>query len=158
VSEWLNHVVVWVDPGEKTGIAVWKKDDPTNLEIFEMRFRDVGAFLSWLLVQYGPDASVGWERFIVTEETAKKAHAADWALETIGMVRWLIICNECRTLAPAAPGDRYLGKVEWLQALGWEKPGCLDDGRSASQHLLAWMLRTHNAPPEVMAKLFTKAG
>lgn len=140
------HTVVWVDPGLKTGIAVYKRDTQkvtvieTTLETTWMTMRD--------LVPPGPGVAIGWEHFYITAKTAKLTQAP-WSLEIIGICRGWAFQKEWDILPAAAPSDRHLGAVKFVDALGWCPRGMRDDGMSACQHLLAWLLRTQLAPAHV---------
>ena len=116
--------------------------------VLEYPFKSVGVYLEAFLPEAWPHLSIGWERFLITERTARLTQAP-WSLEVIGMTRYIALRNGYRILTPAAPGDRDLGQVEMVDALGWCPRGMRDDGMSACQHLLAWMLRSQSAPQYV---------
>lgn len=116
------------------------------VDVFEGNLIETGRFLMSVHRRYRvpgvhPVIQLGWERFIITTETAKKTQAP-WSLEVIGMLRWISYTNNWDILPSAAPGDRDLGKKEWVKALGWLPPRSGKDAMSAAQHLLAFLIRT----------------
>lgn len=153
--EEMNDLVMWVDPGETTGIAVysWVTDAVTHREL---EFPHVGEYLEAMCMANKNRLSIGWERFIITAQTARNSQAP-WSLEVIGMTRWLVHRHGCVQLQPALPGDRELGNERWVRALGWMPPRKKTDrdAYAATQHLLAWMLRNNVLPREHQQKLFT---
>jgi len=133
-----TDLVSWVDPGLTSGIAVWSFAHGNVIEVKEFDFEELGCYLDNMPVQ-----RIGWETFKITERTAKLTQAP-WSLEVIGMCRWLALQKNWDVLKPAMPADR--APIHQVDALGWCPRGMRDDGMSACQHLLAWLLRTRLAP------------
>lgn len=139
-----RDAIVWVDPGLKTGIAVWGVSEAKLWHVVEADFTGTGSYLKDVRSCWNRVA-IGWESFFITSKTAKNTQAP-WSLEVIGMCRWFAYESGWETLPPAKPADRELGQKKWVDALEWCPRGLRDDGMSACQHLLAWLLRTQLAP------------
>ncbi|MGH3300395.1 MAG: hypothetical protein ACRDOK_01730 [Streptosporangiaceae bacterium] len=140
----LTPAVLWVDPGEVTGLArlevhrgMFKADE----------FRDAVAWdhiESYCRMQ-GSALSIGWERYTITSATHKLT-SQPAALETIGVCRYLARSHHCRILQPAQQHTPNSLDQDRLRKLGWWVPG-KDDAQSAAAHLLNWLLREHELPP-----------
>lgn len=147
--------VLWVDPGLSTGtclfdfqeMRVTQREDP---------FYEACGYIDELLCWHGSDIAIGWETYTITIETAKKSPQHE-ALMVIGVCDYLCSVTGSTRLKPASPGDRFLGKKEWIRELGWMPNGMKDDDAlSATQHMLAYLIRSHSLPRELAAKLFTE--
>jgi hypothetical protein len=150
----MEHVL-WVDPGLSTGTCLLDLEKLTVTQR-EMPFYEACGYIDELLCLYGDKVGIGWETFTITTETAKKSPQPE-ALMVIGVCDYLTSVTDAVRLKPAGPGDRFLGKKEWLKELGWLPKGMKDDDAlSATQHMLAYLIRSHSLPAELAAKLFTE--
>lgn len=149
------QTIIWIDPGQKTGIAEYNLTTGLITTVIETPdFQRVGDFLSNLHYLAPRPVAIGWENFIISAATAKKTQAP-WSLEVIGVCRWLALSYGWTILQPQAPADRHLGKKEWVDALGWCPRGARDDGMSACQHLLAYLLRSGLASQRIRDMIVT---
>lgn len=146
--------VIWVDPGGMTGIAWYAQNvyrgrvigSGHQFYVQELDFAGACHALETIMSWYGPLAWVGWERYdIDTRRPQKNAHTA---IEPIGVCRHLAIKHGCHVIEPAFPGQRKVATMDMLKAIGWWTAG-KDDAQSAAQHLLAWLMRTGNVPPQI---------
>jgi hypothetical protein len=139
--------LVWIDPGGMTGIASLSYSKFWADEYQFQRACDIIADLCCL----GRHLAIGWERFTIGPNTHKMTRQPE-AMEIIGVARYFATRYDCMILPPAAPGERDTATPEMLKALGIWTPG-KDDAQSATQHLLAWMLRNKCVPDNWQVKL-----
>jgi hypothetical protein len=133
--------VLWVDPGKMTGLALYV---PYQMQfIREADFIQASATIESACRHYGHPLLVGWESFRIGPRTPPAD--AHYAIEMIGVTRYLAMKFNCQILQPASPDQRLTASRSMLQALGWWTAG-RDDAQSAAQHMLSWMLRTDNLP------------
>jgi hypothetical protein len=144
----LPPAVLWIDPGNQTGFALLERGRFTT---YELPFQETGDRIYALCSIWKTALAVGWERFTIHPDTHKTSPEPD-AMHVIGIARWMSATWHCRVLTPAAPGDRDVATPAKLHAIGWWRPG-LDDSQSASQHMLAWLMRTGQVPPDLARKL-----
>lgn len=146
-------MIVTVDPGLSSGVTTCSAN--WDVRTFEWDWQATCAFL--MTLPDGPEVEILWESFFITMQTVKLSQEdMHWPLEIIGMCRLIAWNKGWRVLPPASPGDRKLGKKEFLVKLGWLPRGMKDDdGLSSAMHLLAYLLRTGRLPRELQDKLFT---
>jgi hypothetical protein len=144
----LPPVVLWVDPGDDTGLA-WLIGG-TEFRWAELGFMEAARAIEQTCQQYGPMAWVGCESYVIDAKRPQTdAHNAIGLIKITELyaTRWL-----CRQLPAAAPNQRKVATYRMLRAIGWW-PVAKDDAQSAAQHLLAWLLREHEVPPRERAVL-----
>lgn len=147
----LPVAVMWVDPGQMTGVAVLLHGN--YFWASEAGFMEAGSHIESWCNNYGPQLAVGWERFTIQPRTPPQ-NAAD-AIEMIGVTRRIATRACCQILPPAQQHTPKPAERRILQALGWWVPG-KNDAQSAAWHLVAWMLREKIAPPHVMAAVLAE--
>lgn len=155
------QLVMWVDPGKITGLA-WQRVTPLPLGLgrsvdfwtSEDEFQPLAEFIDGIAHQWGPRLAIGWEHFTVDGSTHKKT-AAPWSLEMIGAVRFIAGRHRCHVLPPAQPDDRKPASRDMIQRAGWEYHG--KDSFAACQHLMAYLLKSGQCPPDLMARIFPQA-
>jgi hypothetical protein len=142
-------IVVFLDPGKLTGLSSYNYETGT-FKTRELNLLNLGSWLEAYTL-LNDEVSVGWESFRITAATARNTQAP-WSLEAIGVARY-ISANYGYTILPeAAPGERLVATPAMLRAIGWKTWG--KDSLSASQHLLAWMLRERRLPQEYEEGVF----
>lgn len=149
----LPPAVMWVDPGGMTGLAALTKgQDFWTDEYPPQRAAEIIANYCYT---WNHGAVIGWERFHIGPETHKLTQEpVHQAIEMIGVTRYLATAHHVRILTPAAPDDRKMASRRMLGALDiW--PAGKDDAQSATQHLVAWLLRTGSLPTAWRATLGT---
>lgn len=139
----LAEATVWVDPGGMTGIAALYGS--TQFTADEWPFQEAGNRLRYLCSHYQNRLQIGWERFIINADTHKKTVQPE-AMEMIGVTRYLAQNWNCQILPPTMPADRNVATPAMLKKMGIWTPG-KDDAQSATQHLVAHLLRTGDLPP-----------
>lgn len=143
----LPPCVLWIDPGGMTGLAwLWQENGGSRFWADEYPFQEAGQHIEDTCQRYGPALWIGWETYQVTRGEPQ-ANARD-AIEPIGAARYLAGKYGCRVLME---GERHTPKPherEWLQAAGWWVPG-KNDAQSAACHMMRWLLRAGQMPPEV---------
>lgn len=140
-------VVLWLDPGKVTGHASYVLPDGPFMS-GELEFQDVGNQLEFMTSSYGQTLTLGWETFIVTPKSGPDAH---YALEVIGVARWLGQKYSVELLPPVPASSRSLAGLQKLKRIGWFKPG-KGHANDAAQHLLAWLIKTRQLPTETLRK------
>lgn len=141
--------VIWLDPGQTTGIATYNFNGGYFLSS-QHDFHATGEAIDGLLREYD-DAVVGWEQYIIAP--GHRGTAA-FSLEVIGMAKWLAHLHDATTLQPVPSAARKLGSDDKLKKLGWYIPG-MRHANDASAHMLAWLLRTKLLLPELQQRLCT---
>lgn len=144
----LPPCVLAIDPGMMTGLA-WLAGG-RDFHAGEYGFMEAGTLIERTCQAYGQNLWILWERYDI--DTRRPQQDAHHALEMIGVARRYSTLHLCRQLPPAAPGQRKVATRQMLQAIGWWPAG-KDDAQSAAQHMLAWLLREHEVPPQQRAVL-----
>lgn len=140
----LPPAVLWVDPGEMTGLARYEVDRAMfNADEFP-------AAEAWRRIEdyarrHGANMAIGWERYTINAQTHKLT-SQPAALETIGVCKYLASLHRCHVLLPAQQHTPDTVDRERLKLLGWWVPG-KDDAQSAAAHMLNWLLRENELPP-----------
>jgi hypothetical protein len=126
-----DHIVIAVDPGLVTGLAVVgraRDGNPFLLYSNELSPMLTGqVFESLLEIRY-PQAEIVVERFTITVATAKNSQAP-WSLKVIGMIEWLVWRHSARepedVILFQSPGDaKRMIPNKLLQTYGvWHKGG-----------------------------------
>lgn len=144
-------MILAVDPGKKTGWAVYDGTTPAFGELGFEEFHDHAH--AWLLRSFteGKPMSVVCERFVIMGSTVTKSRGdTNWSIETIGVLRWL--CRRFKfsfELQGASDAKRF-GSDNLLRKLDWWTPGS-DHARDAARHLALALARHH--PSELDAIL-----
>src|SRR6266702_7491411 len=144
----LPSMTIWLDPGKTTGYAYLTEN--YSFHSGESDFMALGTQLELTFSIHGSAAWVGWEDFLITPRTASM-HGSEFALEAIGMTRYLAQKYECTILPAAPPSSRELGSLIKLKRLGWYTPG-RGHANDASSHLLSYCLREHILPDDLLHK------
>lgn len=143
--------VLWIDPGDMTGLAYYHPSTPAAM-IDEFPFQVACAHIETICKIDRDRLLIGWERYDI-DPSRPQTHAHD-AIGVIGVARYFASFYGCHILPPAAPDDRKVATPKMLKHLGWWRPG-KDDAQSAAQHLLAWLLRSgHAGVSEGIATLY----
>ena len=140
----LPPVVMWVDPGGMTGIALYLTFEG-KLEVDEFPFQRAGEVIWNHMTHFRSALHVGWERFTILPDTHKLTPQPE-AIEVIGVTRFLAGVFGCRVLSPASQHTPDKTDQARLKALGWWTPG-KNDAQSAAAHMLNWMLVAGELPP-----------
>jgi hypothetical protein len=143
-----RNAVLWLDPGSTTGWArAW---DGGGFESGEAWFQRAGEIVR-AHCRASRNARVGWEQFNITPATYRLKGSSD-AIEVIGAARWVAGDMNAVILPPAQRAARMTVTPAVLRRLGWYRPG-LGHANDAARHLLAWMIRSGNAPDGVQCVL-----
>ena len=114
-------IIIGVDPGKTTGVATY------NLETEEMvamqiTFEDFGDWLNASLFNLkDQEVVVGCENFII--RSIKFAQDAHWALENIGITRYLCHCYEKRFILQDPSNAKNFANDSKLRVAKWYLPG-----------------------------------
>lgn len=152
----LPPMVLWIDPGLMTGLA-WLWGDPGQgwqFEAGEYEFEQAGHLIH-STAAHGDLCWIGWERYDIN--TRLPQTDAHHAIEMIGVARYAARSRRCRVLTAAQQHTPKPLDRQRLQALGWWRPG-KDDAQSAACHMLNWLLRANEVPPNVQAVLDSLKG
>lgn len=136
----LPPAVLWVDPGEMTGLAKYETYN-AGFSADELPEEEAWQRIEAMARYYGRRLAIGWERFTITARTHKLT-SQPAALETIGVCRYLALAWGCHVLEPAQQHTPDAADRKRLQALGWWVPG-KDDAQSAACHMLRWLMSTN---------------
>lgn len=138
----IKPYVLAIDPGKKTGLALWCDDEV--LETHELKFLEVSDYFDGL---EDPDlVDVVIERFYINQKTAQRVGSSE-AIEVIGVARRFTRDNlilQDRAIKKSVPNVSLM-KLGW-----WHKAG---DGHAldALRHLV-WYL-TEQKEPRLMQRL-----
>lgn len=141
-------VVVWLDPGGTTGIAMWRHQDQT----FGSRqddFPGTGTVIETLAATYHHELDVGYESYHITPGSHVKHDGS--SLRVIGMVEWLVHKHRAILLPSQQPSARRVGLLN-LKTVGWFKPGKVHANDAAS-HLLVYLLKRNQLPQELKERI-----
>lgn len=134
-------ILVGVDPGNVTGIAVWWDPDfydPTDKPVIDVAEVEdstkVAAVIRQMLDGERPNLILV-ERF---KQNARKTHQPA-ASEVTGAVRSLGDELHVRVVYQSPSPAKKLGTTELLKRLGWWTPSRDDHGNSACRHVLLGM-------------------
>jgi hypothetical protein len=147
-------VVLWIDPGQMTGIA-WLYESGTQFRAAEYDFFGAAMRIEQTALQFGPVCAMGWERYTI-RPGVPQTNAYD-AIGMIGAARYFATRYRCHILDPAPPMTPTPHDRRRLEAIGWWTPG-KDDAQSAASHMLKWLERSRNVPPREAAILSELAG
>lgn len=99
----MTRVLLAVDPGKATGMALFTKEpnqEPVLVWSRELQQEEYAAPIREVLAAH-PDAEIACERFLITAQTAKKTQAP-YSLEQIGILK------QCLMDVGRAPDDIYM--------------------------------------------------
>ena len=155
----LPPAVLWVDPGKMTGMAAYfspyvNRDVKRGFEFGEFPFLEACQRIEIACIAWGAHLAVGWERFTVNADTHKKTPQPD-AMHVIGVCRYVTVKYGCRVLPEAQQATPDALEQRQLKAIGWWVPG-KDDAQSAAAHMLRYLVRENELPPqerEILAAL-----
>lgn len=143
-------VIIALDPGKTTGIAVW---DDGVFYAKELQFNETCTYVEEMAQRFGDELKMVSESFIITQHTAKNTQAT-WSLELIGVFRFLqrkwVSDDPLRLQMPSA-AKRFSSDNRLRQMGFWTKgKGHAND---AARHLLLYMATNGFIPQEKLAEL-----
>lgn len=142
-------VITWLDPGLTTGLAWW---NGRAFGSWQYDKPDLTDRLNTLSELYDGRLAVGYERYIITSGGVRRGTPR----HSMGVIERVDAMAEegLFTLLPPMPSSaRKLANPVMLRRLGWYLPGKVH-ANDASQHLLAYLLRTRPMPQQIRSKLF----
>jgi hypothetical protein len=145
------EIVVALDPGGMTGVAVWR-GSLASVELLEVGPLESVDLLWGLAEAHGAGLTVVSESFTVTAQTGKLSQAP-WSLECIGAYRWVCRHHGSLFVVPLQrPGDaKGFAPNARLKALGLRMPGGAGHALDAARHLV--LLLARSGDPELVARL-----
>lgn len=143
-------VIIALDPGKTTGVAVWNDGE---FEALELNFDQTCTYVEKMAERYGDELKMVSESFIITQHTAKNTQAT-WSLELIGVFRFLqrkwVSEDPLRLQMPSA-AKRFSSDNRLRQMGFWTRgKGHAND---ASRHLLLYMATNGFIPQQKLAEL-----
>lgn len=136
----ITPYVIALDPGKKTGFAIYDKANDVISACGEDQFDATCRWLEHYLSHLGPHCTVITERFLITVRTARNSQAP-WSLEMIGVARWLSLkygVPEFK-LQDVAAAKRFSSN-EHLRELGWWQVGSEGHVNDALRHMLLFLV------------------
>lgn len=136
--------VIAVDPGLKTGIAVWDSEDDDVVAHVLSPENTINFFLPWLHERSPLKVWLVVEKFTITAQTGKMSTLGiGWPLELTGVVRavaqrqgWEFDNSQGPAAAKKFAPDARLDAAGWLRPLRAAETGSEDHARDAGRHLL----------------------
>jgi hypothetical protein len=150
----ISPVTLWIDPGGQTGLGIYFAHNGI-FEASEHPFFEACSRIEEACYRWMGTLAIGWERYTPRRDKPQ-THAAD-ALTVIGVARYVSLKHRCLVLPEADPMSPKTADRLLLTSLGWWVPG-KDDAQSAANHMLKWMLRSGNLPPDVATRMSVQAG
>jgi hypothetical protein len=132
----LTDLLLAVDPGKATGIALLQKDGDEVKVVWsrETEYYETADLMNKTLHDHGPTLHVACENFFITAETGKKSQAP-WSLKLIGTLEYL--CHaygmEPPTLQPPSRAKDFVPN-DRLRALGIWHVGGAGHAKDALRH------------------------
>lgn len=152
-------IVIAVDPGKISGIAIWTDEKPLEIRSYEENVYDTVHILKNIvgapMYFQNHDIVVVTERFTISERTIKTALSLD-ALDING---WLTCEEEFHsydlvfqtpTQAKKFATDAKLKALDWFERT---KDGHAND---AARHLMVYLVDHHSAAREALIPLLAK--
>jgi hypothetical protein len=141
-------MITWLDPGLTTGYAYFT--DTGSFHSGELDFFALGSQLEMSCDIHGSGMWLGWEHFTINQSTASKL-GSEWALQVIGVAKYLATKYDCEILPSRSPSSRELGGLQKLRRLDWYKSG-KGHANDAASHLLSYLITDHFLPSDLLAK------
>jgi hypothetical protein len=118
-------IIIAIDPGKTCGLAIY---DVTKKEMTgkEISFSDFGDWLNSSLANLKAadvPVLVACERFTIGAGTIKRAQDAHWALEGIGVARFITNCYRYQFLLQSPTDAKGFAKDQHLRKADWYIPG-----------------------------------
>ena len=115
----------------------------------QLPFDDFGDYL-WTLLQNLEDwhvpTQVVCERFVISSGTVRKAKDAHWALEIIGVSRWMAKRYGRPYKMQSISDAQGFAPDKWLREAGWYVPG-RPHANDAIRHLTLALAELHHIIP-----------
>lgn len=154
-------LTLWFDPGLLTGVCAVDSvtGDVALLDEFDL-LRTGQVLEPGIQLFQGPrplidglhQVQVGWETYRIMKGPQTQA---PYALEVIGMIKYLCMRNGYTILTEAAPAQRLICTPKMLKDIGWyEKVRGKKDAFSAAQHTISWWLRTDSLPNRYKSAIY----
>ena len=135
--------VIAVDPGEKTGIAIWE----CSAQVLSAQVLSVSDTVEFFLGQLAKGTEDVWvvvEKFTITAQTGKMSTLGlNWPLELTGVARavaqhndWAFDNSQGPAAAKRFSPDERLKAAGWWDKLRAAETGPEDHARDAARHLL----------------------
>ena len=149
--------VLWLDPGEMTGWALWYTEQQ-HLFTAEYDRKNIGTYLERWLSTGGGKTVLGCEKYIITPETARLSQQPA-SLEVIGIARELankypVVEFRCDQSSSTA---KTFCTNQMLKAIGWYRVG-MRHANDASRHLFLYLSNTHQLSDDMLRKAFQDLG
>lgn len=147
------HYVLWLDPGETTGWALWHCVEGV-LHADEYTFNEIGVKLERWLSTAGPRTVVGCEKFIITQETSKKSQQPA-ALHVTGIAKSLALQYQAWEFLndQTSASAKSFCPNSMLKSIGWYST-TRGHANDACRHLFLYLTRTHRVPTKLLMKAY----
>jgi hypothetical protein len=146
-------LILWLDPGLATGWAAWRPAARLFTSGHITGVLAAGELIDELLSLADGGAAIGCEGFTIRPGSSR-LRLDTTALEVIGVAKWVAHQTGSRVLPQLQPDARKLGEKH-LRTVGWHRPGP-DHMKSASSHLLSYLLQERQLPADLLAKITRK--
>ena len=154
----MSRIILAVDPGKKTGIAVFAFDgtEPELLKSDEVMFSNYDRLILFamdLAKEQGHDLDIVCERFVINAQTVKNSQAP-FSLEHIGILKYLMLVNgynpETKLVMQAPVDAKRMFPNEALKKLGYWHVGGEGHALDAIRHGLLRLVKTGWKPTRLL--------
>ncbi len=138
--------VLAVDPGPHVGVATW-----TDRAIEDSGYEHARYVEQWNEFEETPasfygvaDTWVSWADVVVCEDffiSGARASEANVTVEMIGVLRYLAALQHKPFITQAPADAKAFSTAAKLKNIGWYKPAPADHARSATRHLLLYLVK-----------------
>lgn len=142
--------ILWVDPGEHTGWAMW--DGDKKFTSGQGTRLISGITLEVLIRDQVPALKVGWESYLILPGSKVKQDGS--ALKMIGVLEHLRANYSFAVIKPKPSSSRKVG-LQHLQVVGWYRKGN-KHANDAAAHLLSYVMTYNLLPSELLQKIADK--
>jgi hypothetical protein len=142
-------IIIGVDPGKETGVAVYDMAMHTFLQHWSA---PSAAFVDWLYQFFvtwcaSDTVLIACERFDISPGTAKLGRTAvNWSIEQAGVCRHLARRHGQGFVLQDRATPKHMAPDALLKQVGWHKPGP-DHVNDATRHVVLALARQYNQPP-----------
>lgn len=145
----IDGLVVFLDPGKVTGQATLRSTGSFGCGQVD-GLVEFGTWLGVVAEYWGSNVMIGWEAY---QAAGARGSESTVGLRIMGVAEWFAHVHDWQVLPEAPAEQRVVASMGALRRIDWYRKG-QPHAMAASQHLLAYLLRSGLAP-EIVRNAFT---